>query len=128
MKRSALTILLLIATSQYGFAQQAEDGLTDQQRRGRQTLAQSCGVCHLPPARNARTYGPPLNKASSGGDDAKMRLYILEGTPRMPAFKHFLQPPDVDAIIAYVRTLPVPAATAPRGAATPSTSPELTDR
>ena len=63
MKRSALAVLfLLIAPPHYGFAQQAADGVTDQQRRGRQMLAQSCGVCHLPPARNAKTYGPPLHK------------------------------------------------------------------
>ena len=128
MSSTVLTVVfLLFASVLPAFAQQARDDVTDQQRRGRQMMSQSCGVCHLPPARNARTYGPLLNKASSGGDDAKMRQYILEGTPRMPAFKYFLQPPDVDAIIAYVRTLPVPAAAAPRGAA-PSTSPELSDR
>jgi len=125
MKRSALAVVvLLIAGAQPAFAQQARDGLTDQQRRGRQLMSQSCGVCHLSPARNARTYGPSLSKASSGGDDARMRQSILEGTPRMPAFKYFLQPPDVDAIIAYVRTLPVPAA---RPGAAPSTLQETSD-
>ncbi len=115
MKRSALAILfLLIAGPQYGFAQQAADGITDHQKRGRQMLAQSCGVCHLPPARNAKTYGPLLHKGSSGGDDKVMRQVILEGTPRMPAFKYFLQPADVDAIISYVRTVPVPATASPR--------------
>jgi mono/diheme cytochrome c family protein len=128
MKPSALAVVLLFASAQLAFAQQVRDDLTDQQRKGRQVMSQSCGVCHLPPARNARTYGPLLSKASSGGDDTKMRQYILEGTPRMPAFKYFLQPTDVDAIIAYVRTLPVPAPpAAPRGA-TPSTSPETSDR
>jgi mono/diheme cytochrome c family protein len=111
MKRSTLVFpFLLIACAQYAFAQQPDrDGLTDQQRLGRQILAQSCGVCHLPPAKNARTYGPALNKGASGGDDAVMRQFILEGTPRMPAFKHFLQPAEIDAIIAFVRTVPVPA-------------------
>jgi mono/diheme cytochrome c family protein len=130
MKPSALAIVfLLFTTAPPALAQQAGDGLTDQQRQGRQMMSQSCGVCHLPPARNARTYGPLLSKASSGGDDAKMRQYILEGTPRMPAFKYFLASSDVDAIIAYVRTLPVPTAAAPaRRGATPSTSPETSDR
>jgi mono/diheme cytochrome c family protein len=129
MKRSAFAVLLLlIAGPPHAFAQQARDGVTDQQRRGRQMLAQSCGVCHLPPARNARTYGPPLHKGSSGGDNAAMTKVILEGTPRMPAFKYFLQTADVDAIIAYVRTVPVPAAASasPRPAG-PSTSPETAD-
>jgi len=99
-------------------AQQAGNNLNDVQRHGRQLLAQSCGVCHLPPSLNARTYGPPLNKAAANGDDSIMREYILNGTPRMPAFKHYLKDNEIDAIIAYVRTVPVaaaPAGQAPRG-------------
>jgi mono/diheme cytochrome c family protein len=41
-----------------------------------------------------------------------MRRIILEGTPRMPAFKYSLQPAEIDAIVAYVRTLAPPAAPA----------------
>jgi mono/diheme cytochrome c family protein len=87
-------------------AQQAGDSLNDTQRHGRQLLAQSCGVCHLPPALNARTYGPPLNKGAANGDDGIMREYILNGTPRMPAFKHYLDRGEIDAIIAYLKTVP----------------------
>lgn len=117
MTRTASVLLfLLTAWPQHASAQQARDGLTDQQRLGRQIVAQSCGVCHLPPALNAKTYGPPLNKGAGGGDDAVMREYILDGTPRMPGFKYFLQASEIDAIIAYVRTVPVPppAPSAPR--------------
>src|SRR2546426_6855913 len=110
MKPCALLFLcLLVVRAQYVFARQAGDGLNDQQRLGRQILTQSCGVCHLPPARNAKTYGPLLNKAAGGGDDAVVRKYILDGTLRMPAFKYFLQPAEIDAIITFVRTVPVPA-------------------
>ena len=94
-------------------AQQSYDALTEQQLLGRQMMAQSCGVCHLPPARNARTYGPVLHKGSGGGDDAAVRRYILEGTPRMPAFKYTLQPAEIDAIVAYIRTLAPPPASTP---------------
>jgi mono/diheme cytochrome c family protein len=93
-------------------AQQAGDGLNDQQRHGRQLLAQSCGVCHLPGAPNTRTYGPPLNKAAGNGDDDIVREYITNGTPRMPAFKYYLKDDEISAIISYVRTVPVPAAPA----------------
>ena len=99
-------------------AQQAGDNLNEVQRHGRQLLAQSCGVCHLSPSLNARTYGPALNKAAANGDDSIMREYIQNGTPRMPAFKHYLKDNEIDAIIAYVRTVPVaaaPAGQAPRG-------------
>ena len=112
MIRNAVTLFaFVVALWQNGAsAQQASDNLNDQQRRGRQLLAQSCGVCHLPPALNARTYGPPLNKAAADGDDNIMREYILGGTPRMPGFKHYLIDSEIDAIIAYVRTVPPPAA------------------
>jgi mono/diheme cytochrome c family protein len=91
-------------------AQQAPENLNDQQKLGRQILAQSCGVCHLPPALGAKTFGPPLNKAAGGGDDDIMREYITNGTPRMPSFKYYLKDNEINAIIAYVRTVPVPGA------------------
>ena len=80
------------------------------QRRGRQVFAQSCGVCHLPPAINARTFGPVLSKDTAGGNDEVIRGVISEGTPRMPAFKHYLERPEIDAIIAYLKTVPTPPA------------------
>jgi mono/diheme cytochrome c family protein len=106
MLRTASVLVVLLLGSATAFAQ--GDGLTEKQRHGRQLLAQSCGVCHLPPALNARTYGPPLNKSAANGDDSIMREYILNGTPRMPAFKH-LKDNEIDAIIVYVRTVPTPA-------------------
>ena len=116
MKRSAWVLLfVLTGYAQHTLAQQPAGELNDQQRLGRQIVAQSCGVCHLAPARNAKTYGPLLNKAAGGGDDAVVREYILDGTPRMPAFKYFLRPTEIDAIISYLKTVPVPApAPAPR--------------
>ena len=113
MKRSApLLLFLLAAWPGYAFAQQAGDNLTDAQKHGRQVFAQSCGICHLPPESGAKTFGPPLNKAAGGGDDDIMREYITNGTPRMPAFKHYLKDNEISAIIAYVRTVPVPASSA----------------
>ena len=111
MKHSAWILLFLLAAGpQYASAQQPGDGLNDTQRHGRQLLAQSCGICHLPPEMGARTYGPQLNKLAGGGDDDIMREYIMNGTPRMPSFKSYLKSTDIDAIIAYVRTVPAPAA------------------
>ena len=50
-----------------------------------------------------------LNKSAAGGNDEVMRAFIVNGTERMPAFKYYLKPAEIDAIIAYVRTVPVPA-------------------
>ncbi len=110
MKHSAwLLLFVLTAGPQYVSAQQVGDGLNDTQRHGQQLLAQSCGICHLPPELGARTYGPALNKMAGGGDDDIMREYILNGTPRMPSFKSYLKSQDIDAIISYVRTVPAAA-------------------
>jgi mono/diheme cytochrome c family protein len=112
MKRSAAALVLMLAAWPQGAsAQQAgpHDGLTDIQRQGRQILAQSCGVCHLPPAINARTFGPQLSKDTAGGSDEIIRGVISEGTPRMPGFKYYLDRAQIDAIIAYLKTVPAAA-------------------
>ena len=85
-------------------AQQSD--LDETQRLGRQVFAQSCGICHLQPSMGVKTYGPPLNKASAGGNDEVMRVFIVNGSERMPAFKYYLKPGEIDAIIAYLRTVP----------------------
>jgi mono/diheme cytochrome c family protein len=108
-RNAAVLVLLLTAWPQGAFAQQADDTLDDTQKLGRQVFAQSCGVCHLPPAINARTFGPGLSKETAGGSDEVIRGVISEGTPRMPGFKHYLQRGEIDAIIAYLKTVPATA-------------------
>jgi len=55
MKRSAAAVLLLLVPLAAAAQQPSpHDGLNDTQKLGRQVFAQSCGVCHLPPAINAR--------------------------------------------------------------------------
>ena len=122
MKRSAavrsgvrvavlLAVLLGALAAGGAFAQQAatDDGLTATQKLGRQVFAQSCGICHLPPQINARTYGPLLSKDTARGSDEVIRGLISEGTPRMPGFKHYLEGAEIDAIIAYLKTVPASA-------------------
>ena len=107
MTRSGFAMAFVVAAFPV-CAQQAADDLNETQRHGRQVFAQSCGVCHLPPAINARTYGPALSKDTAGGNDEVIRGVISEGTPRMPAFKYYLERPEIDAIIAYLKTVPTP--------------------
>jgi len=103
--RSAVPTLL-IALVAAAPATRAQD-LDATQLRGRQVFAQSCGVCHLQPSLGVKTYGPALNKASTGGNDDVMRTFIVNGTDRMPAFKYYLKPDEIDAIVAYLRTVTV---------------------
>ena len=111
MKHGVSTLLLVLAATPAAYAQQTN--LNETQLLGRQVFAQSCGICHLQPSLGVKTYGPMLDKAATAGNDEVMRAFIVNGTDRMPAFKYYLKPAEIDAIIAYVRTVPVPAAPAP---------------
>jgi mono/diheme cytochrome c family protein len=37
-----------------------------------------------------------------------MRQVIMDGTPRMPGFKLQFEPAQIDAVIAYLKTVPAP--------------------
>jgi mono/diheme cytochrome c family protein len=105
-------LVALAAALSSAHAQQAGESLNATQLKGRQIFAQACGVCHLQPTLGSKTYGPMLNKATAAGNDEAMRIIIANGTERMPAFKYYLSNADVDAIIAYVRTVPAQAVAA----------------
>jgi mono/diheme cytochrome c family protein len=80
------------------------------QLRGRDLFNQSCLVCHVKlQLTSAAKYGPDLSKEALGGQEAVMRDVISNGTPNMPGFKYTYAPAQIDAIIAYVKTLPTPA-------------------
>jgi len=85
---------------------QPANTLNDQQLLGMRLFNQSCRVCHTKPQFNSPLYGPALSRASAGGQDATMRGIISNGTPRMPGFKHQFQPAQIDAIVAYLKTVP----------------------
>jgi mono/diheme cytochrome c family protein len=42
-----------------------------------------------------------------------MRQVIMDGTPRMPGFKVKFSSSQIDAIIAYLKTVPAPPPAAP---------------
>ncbi len=116
MKCHVAALLCALATaSTAAYSQQAPQSpgaLTETQALGRQLFAQSCGICHLQAVRGTNTYGPVLTKAATAGNDDVMRAFMQNGTDRMPAFKYYLKPVEMDAIIAYVRTIPAPTAPA----------------
>ena len=109
MKRTISTLLLALATAAPAvYAQQTTAALNAKQLHGRQVFAQSCGVCHLQPSLGVKTYGPMLNQTSAAGNYEVMRVIINNGSDRMPAFKYYLKPVEIDAIVAYLRTVPAP--------------------
>ncbi len=123
MKRSSLIALILVAAASQG-AFAADDHLSEQQKLGRRLFEQSCGVCHTRPTLVSGMFGPELSKESAGGNEAAMREFISNGTPRMPGFKYTYNAEQIAAIAAYLKTMPrgtqdLPTARTPARAPTP---------
>ena len=106
MRPAVSTLVLTLLFALAATAAPAQQ-LDEKQTLGRQVFAQSCGICHLQPVLGVKTYGPPLNKTAAAGSDDAMRAIIANGSERMPAFRHYLKPAEIDAIVAYIRTVPV---------------------
>ena len=90
--------------------------LTEQQRSGKVLFLQNCALCHLPRMRfnvkGTEQYpgiAPSLNGRFRGEKpltDAVARTLIQRGVPdKMPSFQYGLDPKEIDAIIAYLKTL-----------------------
>ena len=114
--RSVVAMLpLLLATCFDGARAQpaGNQALDDKQLLGMRLFNQSCRVCHTKPQMVSPLYGPELSRSSLGGQETVMREVISNGTPRMPGFKYHFEPAQIEAIVAYLKTIPTPAATAP---------------
>jgi mono/diheme cytochrome c family protein len=116
MKRALLTQLrrfwrflpILLAASQTSLAQERGP-----QQLGMRLFNQSCRVCHTKPQLTSPQYAPMLSMNTLSGNADTMRQVISNGTPRMPGFKYDFKPEQIDAIIAYVKTIPAPADSGP---------------
>ena len=106
MKRSAMVFLLLLAAAPVpGMAQ----SLDVQQLEGMRHFNQSCRVCHTKPQMTSPQYAPVLSRASLGGQEEALRVFIANGSPKMPGFKYHFKPAEIDAIVAYIKTVPQPS-------------------
>jgi len=107
--RRALLVLGLSLCAGSASAQPADDG-TDQQRLGLRLFNQSCRVCHTKPQLNSPQYAPVLSMATLGANAEAIRQFISNGSARMPGFKYDFKPAEIDAIVAYIKTIPAPGA------------------
>jgi mono/diheme cytochrome c family protein len=108
-----------LATCHGGASAQPAGGnqtLDDKQLLGMQLFNQSCRVCHTKPQMTSPLYGPELSRSSAGGSEEVMREVISNGTPRMPGFQYHFEPAQIEAIAAYLKTIPPSAAPAPAAA------------
>jgi mono/diheme cytochrome c family protein len=102
----AVLPLLVVVAQQPLWAQ------SDQRTLGMRLFNQSCRVCHTKPQLSSPQYGPALSMNTLGGNAEALRQFISNGTPRMPGFKYTFKPAEIDAIVAYIKTIPAPAETA----------------
>ena len=100
-------------------AQQASSpapALNEQQTTGKRLFNQNCRLCHAPERENVKdpkdegkTVGPRLEgvfRPPRSRPEAVVKTFIQQGIEgKMPAFRYGLQPAEIDAIIAYLKTL-----------------------
>ena len=114
MRRSVWVAVLVAASASGVFAQGPPDtAFNDTQREGLRLFSQSCGVCHTVVQQRTRQYGPVLSKETLGGQEDVMREFISTGTSRMPGFKFQFEPNQINAIVAYLKTVPATNPPAP---------------
>ena len=78
--------------------------LSPTERMGAFRFKQRCIICHgQQMSLQPNTWGPILTKKNVEGREDAVRHQIMEGSPRMPAFKYTLQPSDVEAMIQYLK-------------------------
>ncbi len=89
--------------------------LNEQETRGRALYNQNCRLCHSPKpvgpknpnlednvgANLAGVFRPPRSRP-----EVVVRTFIQQGiADKMPGFRYGLKPAEIDAIIAYLKTL-----------------------
>jgi mono/diheme cytochrome c family protein len=107
MSRRAWTISLGLVL--YPIAAAAQPAGGDQAMLGMRLFNQSCRVCHAKPQLASPQYAPVLSMRTLGGKADVMRDTIANGTPHMPGFKYHFKPAEIDAIVAYLKSLSPPA-------------------
>jgi mono/diheme cytochrome c family protein len=109
MRFSVLVATLIVAAAPAALAQAPDASFNDTQKLGLALFSQSCGVCHTLVQQRTKQYGPVLSRETLGGDEDLIREYINNGTPRMPGFRYNFEPPQINSIVQYIKTIPTPA-------------------
>lgn len=86
----------------------AQEQLNERQLLGMRLFNQSCRVCHTKPQLTSVQYAPVLSRATLGGNDDALRAVVGNGSATMPGFKYHFKPAEIDAIAAYIKTIPSP--------------------
>src|SRR5437867_4039152 len=103
MKRIAPVLFCTLAVPLSALAQ--DSSLNAQQLEGMRHFNQSCRVCHIKPQMTSPQYAPVLSRATLNGQQEALRVFIANGTPKMPGFKYHFKPQEIDALVAYLATV-----------------------
>jgi mono/diheme cytochrome c family protein len=113
MRSGALVFLLLVFPLAVSARQEKSAStvpLSETQILGRRVFQQRCAICHTESTPGARRYGPVLSKDLVDGNEDVIRDFISNGSKgKMPGFKYGLEPPEINAIVEYLKTVPRPA-------------------
>ena len=82
--------------------------LTPAARHGAFLFKQRCNGCHGTGEVTPTAYGPLLSKRNVLGREDAVRRRIMEGSPRMPAFKYGLELWQIDMVIEYLARVELP--------------------
>ena len=129
MRKGVVLLLILLGSTAGAAAQQtaatqqnltvpmasrgAIGNLNDQQTLGLRLFNQSCQVCHTQATLNSALWGPALSQEALGGDDKALHDKIATGGPLMPGWSLKYSSAEIDAIVAYVKTMPKAAVPRP---------------
>ena len=106
---SAIVLLFAVCLgTSVASAQPAASTSGGKELTGMQLFNQHCRVCHTKPLLTAVQYGPVLSQSSLGGDAQALHDFIANGAPRMPGFKYSFDAAQIDAVVAYLKTVPTP--------------------
>jgi mono/diheme cytochrome c family protein len=84
----------------------APPSLSPVELSGKKLFVQRCALCHdLLGQPATTTVGPWLDVETAKRSEEAVRQKIMNGSSRMPAWKYTLAPPQIDSIVAYLKTV-----------------------
>lgn len=87
-----------------------DSALSPQEQHGEMLFFQRCSLCHLPPlvgpADGARLpFGPLLyGYMDNARNETRVRQVIRLGGAQMPGFQYALEPAEIEAVVAYLKS------------------------
>jgi mono/diheme cytochrome c family protein len=96
-----------VVVTQYDMAKAAaRPALSAVELSGKKLFVQRCALCHdLLGQPATTTVGPWLDVETVKRSEDAVRQKIMNGSRRMPAWKYTLAPPQIESIVAYLKTV-----------------------